>query len=69
MEQTWETDVPDQLMAEINALAENPLPEMYLDLLGETDSDDVESFMQFLIPKTDNGQISINKDKKGAVTC
>ncbi|MBW2285020.1 MAG: hypothetical protein JRF65_10525 [Deltaproteobacteria bacterium] len=67
--QAFETIVPDQLMTEINALAENPLPQLYLDLIGESDIDDAESFIQFLIPNADNGRVSSGKKRKGVTTC
>lgn len=44
----------EQLMADISSLVENPLPEIYLDLSGESISDVSEEFINFVIPDADN---------------
>ena len=44
----------EQLMADISSLVENPLPEIYLDLSGESISDVSEEFINFVIPDVDN---------------
>jgi hypothetical protein len=59
----------DQLMTEINSLAENPLPELYQDLLGESVTGESGSFMRFLIPDVENGRTSSGRSTKGVTTC
>jgi hypothetical protein len=44
----------EQFMADISSLVENPLPEIYFDLSGESNSDVDEDFINFVIPDIDN---------------
>lgn len=53
-EMTVEFVKDEQLMADISSLVENPLPEIYLDLSGESISDVSEEFINFVIPDVDN---------------
>ena len=53
-ERTVEFAQDDKLMADISSLVENPLPEIYLDLSGESISDVSEEFINFVIPDVDN---------------
>jgi len=57
----------DPLIAEINFLAENPLPPLYLDLLGERDADVSEDLIRLLMPSEDEGQISFEKKNDALV--
>lgn len=53
----------EKFMADISSLVENPLPEIYLDLSGESISDVSEEFINFVIPDVDN-LVRYNHEKK-----
>jgi len=53
-ERTIEFVQDEQLMADISSLVENPLPEIYYDLSGESISDVSEEFINFVIIDVDN---------------
>ena len=53
----------EQLMADISSLVENPLPEIYFDLSGESISDVSEEFINFVIPIIQN-EVSYNHNKE-----
>lgn len=42
----------ERLMTEVNGLVENALPQVYLDIIGETDLKQDDDFIDFLIPNT-----------------
>jgi hypothetical protein len=44
----------ERLMTEINGLVENALPQVYLDIVGETDSNLDDDFIDFLIPSNES---------------
>ena len=54
----------EKLMADISSLVENPLPEIYLDLSGESISDISDEFINFVIPDIDNLVRHNNKKKE-----
>jgi predicted anti-sigma-YlaC factor YlaD len=59
----------EMLMTEINGLVENALPPVYLDIVGETNLDMDEDFIDFLVPiNEDAARISVLA-KKGSILC
>ncbi len=59
----------ERLMTEINVLVENALPQVYLDIVGETNTNLDEDFIDFLIP-TKGGAPRISAlAKKGSLSC
>ena len=59
----------ERLMTEINVLVENALPQVYLDIVGETNLNLDEDFIDFLIP-TNEGAARISAlAKKGSRLC
>ena len=59
----------ERLMTEINVLVENALPQVYLDIVGETNMNLDEDFIDFLIP-TNEGVPRISAlAKKGSILC
>ena len=59
----------ERLMTEINVLVENALPQVYLDIVGETDLNLDDDFIDFLIP-TNEGTARISAlAKKGSRLC
>ena len=59
----------ERLMTEINVLVENALPQVYLDIAGETNLNLDEDFIDFLIPTSeDTPRISVFA-KKGSILC
>ncbi len=59
----------ERLMTEIDGLVENALPPVYLEIVGETDLNPNEEFLEFLIPAAeDDPQISA-LTMKGPARC
>ncbi len=59
----------ERLMMEIDVLVENALPQVYLDIIGETKLNLDQDFLDFLIPTPDDAtQISASA-KKGSKLC
>jgi hypothetical protein len=59
----------ERLMTEINVLVENALPQVYMDIVGETNLNLDEDFIDFLIP-TNEGAARISAlAKKGSILC
>jgi hypothetical protein len=59
----------ERLMTEVNVLVENALPQVYLDIVGETNLNMDEDFIDFLIPNYEGvPQISVLV-KKGSKLC
>ena len=54
-----------RLMTEVNALADNALPPVYLAIVGDTDISVDEDFFDFLIPSTDSAPQSSAWAEKG----
>jgi hypothetical protein len=62
----WEDEA---LMTEISSLTENALPQLYLDITGETDPEDEDDFMNFIDPLNEDISLSENKWRKGVNQC
>jgi hypothetical protein len=54
-----------RLMAEVDQLVENALPQSFIDLSGGIDTEDENDFMRFLIPSVENDHFSFEIEKKG----
>jgi len=50
-------------------LAENALPQEYMDITGETDDETDEEFMEFLAPTMEDDYWSLDSGKKGGKLC
>lgn len=48
-----------QFMTEVTLLSENALPQEYMDMIGESDEDLEEDFMDFLIPSLEDDTVSL----------
>jgi len=59
----------ERLMTQINALVENALPQVYLDIVGETNLNLDEDFMDFLIPTPEDTPRISAFAKKGSILC
>ena len=59
----------ETLMTEINVLVENALPQVYLDIVGETNMNLDEDFIDFLIPTNEDVQRISASAKKGSILC
>jgi len=59
----------ERLMTQVNALVENALPPVYLDIVGETDLNADEDFFDFLIPTTDEAHKISALAEKGPILC
>lgn len=59
----------ERLMTEINGLVENALPQVYLDIVGETTYKMDEDFIDFLIPTEENENRLSASARKGSMLC
>ena len=59
----------ERLMTQINTLVENALPQVYLDIVGETGLNLDEDFMEFLIPTNESAARISALAKKGSILC
>jgi predicted anti-sigma-YlaC factor YlaD len=59
----------ERLMTQINILVENALPQVYLDIVGETSLSLDEDFMDFLIPTNEGAARISTLAKKGSILC
>ena len=59
----------ERLMTEINVLVENALPPVYLEIVGETDLNPDEEFMDFLIPADEEALQISALTMKGPARC
>ncbi len=59
----------ESLMTEISILAENALPTVYLDIIGESYTGFDEEFMQFIIPSINKEPQSYDPGTKGVMPC
>jgi hypothetical protein len=59
----------ERLMTEVNVLAENALPPVYLAIVGESDVSADEEFFDFLIPITDGAPQTSAWAEKGSISC
>jgi predicted anti-sigma-YlaC factor YlaD len=63
------TQVNIRLMTQVNMLVENALPQVYLDIVGETSLNLDEDFMDFLIPTNESAARIPASAKKGSILC
>ncbi len=59
----------ERLMTQVNILVENALPQVYLDIVGETSLNLDEDFMDFLIPTNESAARISASAKKGSILC
>jgi hypothetical protein len=59
----------ERLMTEVNVLVENALPQVYLDIVGETNLNLDEDFIDFLIPTYEGVPQISALAKKGSILC
>lgn len=59
----------EEFMTEVSMLAENALPQEYLDITGETDEELDEGFMEFMTPMIEDESWSYDSGKKGGKLC
>ena len=59
----------ERLMMEIDVLVENALPQVYLDIVGETNLNLDQDFLDFLIPNSDDAPQISALAKKGSKLC
>jgi len=59
----------ENFMIEVSMLAENALPQEYMDITGEADDETDEEFMDFLAPTIENDYWSQDSGKKGGKLC
>lgn len=59
----------EEFMTEVSILAENALPQEYLDITGETDEEPDEGFMEFMTPMIEDESLSYDSGKKGGELC
>ncbi len=59
----------ERLMTEIDGLVENALPPVYLEIVGETDLNPDEEFLEFLIPDAEDVPRISGLTKKGPARC
>ena len=59
----------ERLMTEIDVLVENALPQVYLDIVGETNLNLDQDFLDFLIPTSDDDRQISALGKKGLKLC
>ena len=59
----------ERLMMEIDVLVENALPQVYLDIVGETNLNLDQDFLDFLIPASDDPTRISALAKKGSKLC
>ena len=59
----------EKLMTEINVLVENALPQVYLDIVADTDLKLDDDFIDFLIPTSEDDPKISALAKKGSILC
>jgi len=59
----------EEFMTEVSMLAENALPQEYLDITGETDEEPDEEFMEFITPIIEDESWSYDPGRKGGDLC
>ena len=59
----------ERLMKEIDVLVENALPSVYLEIVGETDLNPDEEFLEFLIPDSEDAPRISALTMKGPARC
>ena len=66
IQEFWESD---RLMTDVGMLVENALPLVFLDIIGEPDSEFDEEFMQFVVPPIENTSPFYESGMKGVTLC
>ena len=59
----------EEFMTEVSMLAENALPQEYLDITGETGEEMDEEFMEFMTPMIEDEPWSYDSGRKGGERC
>ncbi|MDY6792700.1 MAG: hypothetical protein SWH54_15670 [Thermodesulfobacteriota bacterium] len=59
----------DNFMAEISALAENVLPQVYLDIIEESYLGTDDEFIKSVVPSTETDSLSYYQERKGVKPC
>ena len=59
----------EEFLQQISMLSENSLPQVYLDITGESDMEFDEEFMDFIIPTVENEPLSYDSWGKGVELC
>ncbi len=59
----------DDFMREISTLAENALPQVYLDIIGEYYVGIDDEFIKFVIPDVETNSLSYYQRRKGVKSC
>ena len=62
----WEDE---DLMTEISRLSENPLPQLYMEITGDTDPEFQDDFMEFVDPLNEDTSLSKTIQRKGVKQC
>jgi hypothetical protein len=60
---------PEQLLADIDSLIENPLPQGFQSMVSFTGIDPDEDFMEYVVPITENEPLSNKPGEKGESIC
>ncbi len=58
-----------RFMSEVGKMVENALPEVYFQILGDSEPLFDDAFMEFMIPSTDNGALTSRPVQKGWIAC
>jgi hypothetical protein len=66
IEISWEDD---DFMTEISALAENVLPQVYIDIIGESHLSLDDEFIIFVVPDPETDSLSYRQRRKGVKSC
>lgn len=59
----------EEFMTDVSMLAENALPQEYLDITGETDEEMDEEFLEFMTPMIEGESWSYDSIRKGGKLC
>lgn len=59
----------EEFLQQISMLLENSLPQVYLDITGESDIEFDEEFMDFIVPTVENESLSYDSWGKGVELC
>ena len=64
----WDTLDDERFMAEVQLLTENILPQVYLDIAGESDPGMDEAFIQFVVPSVEDDLLSYDPENRRRVS-
>ena len=68
-EPVYETQKSEKFMAEINRLSDNALPQIYSDILDESEGDYTDEFIYFVVPPVESSSFSFKQNIKGGMLC